>query len=184
MLKTQIVTLGGKDEGRSVLLIELPALVADRIAREILRSIDANPDGGVVALALKHLPEVRALGEPGLRQLQRFVHLESPYQVKDWHNVEKLQQAALALHVGFIVGRPQVDVPITMRAERILDSDPDVAVAFCSPLLAAVIDSDKATYRELETVLGTEDAYNIVEILNVRAVREWHAAQQSKNGNP
>lgn len=180
MLKTQLITLGGKDDGRSVLLIERPALVADRIAREILRSIDADPDGGIVALALQHLPAVRALGDTGLKQLQRFVHLESPYAPKDWRNVEKLQQAALALHVGFIVGRPQVDIPVTMRAESILDGGPDVSVTFCSPLLASVLDSDKATYVELETVLSTEDAYNIAEILNVRAVRDWHASQQSK----
>lgn len=181
MLKSKLIELAGKDEGRSVLIRELPALVADGYARAALRQIGADPDGGIVALALRHLSEVRALGDEGLRLLQCFVDTgTTPFEPKDWRNIEKLQQTALALHVGFIVDRELIDIPVAMRAEQILDSVPDVRATFCSPHIAAVLESGKATYRELETVLSTEDVFNIVEILNVRAVHDWHAAQQSK----
>lgn len=182
MLKTRTIELAGKDQGKSLLLQERPALVADRLAREALRRIGTEPDGGVVALALQHLPAVRTLGKEGLDLLQPFVHILLPqgYVIKDWRNIERVQQAALALHVGFLVGRAALDIPVRMRGESIIHGGPEVMATFCSPSLATVLDSDKATYRELETVLSTEDAYNIVEILNVRAVRDWHAAQQSK----
>lgn len=183
MLKSKLIELAGKDEGRSVLLREQPALIADGCARSALRRIGADPDGGIVALALRHLSEVRSLGDEGLRLLQRFVNVDNgslAFVPKDWRNIEKIQQAALALHVGFIVDRELIDIPVAMRAEQILDSVPDVRATFCSPHIAAVLESGKATYRELETVLSTEDCFNIVEILNVRAVHDWHAAQQSK----
>lgn len=51
------------------------------------------------------------------------------------------------------------------------------------PILGAIISSNLASYHELETVYGVEDAYNLLEIINVnnhnqRAVDKW---QQSKN---
>lgn len=180
MLKTTQITLAGRDADQTVTLVEQPALVADRLARGILRKIGADPDGGVVAMALQHMPAVRALGRAGLELLQQFVRMEPPITVRDWHNIERLQQAALALHVGFIVDREALAIPVTMRAEQIIDGGPDVTATFCSPSIAAVLDSGKATYRELETVLSTEDCFNIVEILNIRAVRDWHAAQQNR----
>lgn len=179
MLKTQTLTLAGRDAGRSQTITELPALVVDRLARAALKSIDADPDGGIVALALKYLPDIRKLGPPGLEILQQFVQTDGP-PPRDWRNVEKLQQAALLLHVGFIVEREALQVPVAMQAENILEGLPDVRVTFCSPHIAAVLESGKATYRELETVLGTEDVFNIVEILNVRAIHDWHAHKQNE----
>lgn len=187
MLKQTTITLGGRDHGLELTLSELPALVADRAARRILKSLDADTDGGVVALALKHLGDVRKLGEAGLHMLMPFVQAtrtdcDRPATlttlIKDWRNIERVQQAALALHVGFIVDRELIEAPVTMRAEQLLDSIPDIRVTFCAPFIAAVLESGKATYRELETVLSTEDAFNIVEILNVRAIRDWHATQE------
>lgn len=174
MLKQTTLELAGRDTGNVCKLTELPALVADRLARAILRQIGADLDGGVVALALRHINEVRALGEPGLRMLQQFVVTDEPAP-REWRNIERIQQAALALHVGFIVDRAPLDIPVSMRADQILHATPDTQVTFCSPHIAAVLDAGKATYREMETVLSTEDAYNIVEILNVRAVHDWHA---------
>lgn len=182
MLKTTTISLAGRDAGRTVTLIEHPALVADRLARDVLRRAGiADLEGGIVALALKHLPVIRALGQAGLEMLEQFVKFETPTErVRDWHNVERLQQAALALHVGFMVDREPLDIPVTMRAEQIMDGGAEIYATFCSPHIAAVLDSGKATYRELETVLSTEDSFNIVEILNVRAVRDWHASQANK----
>lgn len=182
MLKTISIALADRDAGRTVTLIEHPALVADRLARDVLRRVGIDDlEGGIVALALKHLPAIRALGQPGLELLEQFVKFAEPAErIRDWHNVERLQQAALALHVGFMVDRPPLEIPVTMRAEQIMDGGAEIYATFCSPHIAAVIDSGKATYRELETVLSTEDSFNIVEILNVRAVRDWHAAQSAK----
>ena len=187
MLKTTTIALAGRDAGRTVTLIEHPALVADRLARDVMKRAGIDDlEGGVVALALKHLPTIRALGQAGLEMLECFVNVQdagtagSRTIVRDWHNVERLQQAALALHVGFMVDREPLEIPVTMRAEQIMDCGAEIYATFCSPHIAAVLDSGKATYRELETVLSTEDSFNIVEILNVRAVRDWHAAQSAK----
>lgn len=176
MLKTTQLKLAGRDTGSTVTLTELPALVADRLARAALRAIDADLDGGVVALALKHLNDVRKLGKPGLAILQQFVQCEDE-PPRDWRNVERIQQAALALHVGFIVEREALDAPVAMRAAQILGGTPDASVTFCSPHIAAVLESGMASYRDLETVLSTEDSFNMVEILNVRAIHDWHAHQ-------
>lgn len=182
MLKTTTLQLSGRDEGTSLVLTELPALVADRLARAALVELNADPDGGVIALALKHLQDVRKLGERGMHLLLPFINAGAPLasQLRDWRNIDKVQQAALLLHVGFLVGRQALPVPVTMRAEQILAGSPDAHVTFCSPFLAAVLESRHATYRELETVLSTEDAYNIVEILNVRAIHDWHAHKQDQ----
>ena len=66
-----------------------------------------------------------------------------------------------------------------MMAEHIRRPGSDLAVNFCSPPLATVLHSGRASYRELETALSTEDVYNLVELLNVEAVRDWRAAQQT-----
>ena len=185
MLKTTTIALVGRDTGRTVTLIEHPALVADRLARDVMKRAGIGDlEGGIVALALKHLPTIRALGQVGLEMLEQFVKFDPAAgdvtRIRDWHNIERLQQAALALHVGFMVDREPLDIPVTMRAEQIMDGGAEIYATFCSPHIAAVLDSGKATYRELETVLSTEDSFNIVEILNVRAVRDWHAAQSAK----
>lgn len=185
MLKTTTIALAGRDTGRTVTLIEHPALIADRLARDVMKRAGIDDlEGGIVALAMKHLPTIRALGQAGLEMLEAFVRFDPAVgdvaRIRDWHNVERLQQAALALHVGFMVDREPLEIPVTMRAEQILDGGSDIHCTFCSPHIAAVLDSGKATYRELETVLSTEDSFNIVEILNVRAVRDWHAAQSAK----
>jgi len=141
-------------------------------------------------LAFKHLGAVRALGEPGLRLLSAFVDARLPGGaaldladargvIKDWRNIEKIQQQALYLHTGFILERESVDIPVAMVGDQILHSGAEARVTFCSPLLAAVLESDRATYRELETVLSTEDVYNLQEINNVRAIRRWHESQKA-----
>lgn len=192
MLKTYTLNLTGRDKGVSLLLTELPALVADRRARAALRTIGEPEDGGIIALAFKHLPRVRALGEPGLRLLSGFVdacRTDHPTEkldlgapgggIRDWRNIEKIQQQALYLHTGFILERESVDAPVAMQGDQILHGAPEVRVTFCSPLLAAVLESKLATYRELETVLSTEDVFNLQEINNVRAIRSWHESQKA-----
>lgn len=191
MLKTYTLKLTGRDEGAALVLTELPALTADRRARQALRVIGESEDGGIIALAFKHLRQVRDRGDEGLRLLNAFVDARRPDTgehvdlgaahsgVRDWRNIEKIQQQALYLHTGFILERESVDAPVAMTADHILHSAPDVRVTFCSPLLAAVLESKLATYRELETVLSTEDVFNLQEINNVRAIRSWHESQKA-----
>lgn len=172
MLKTLPVVLPGRGV---VQLTELPALVADRHARRALAAADLPLDGGVIALALQHLPAVLALGAPAMELLEPFVQTDTP--ARSWRDVMALQQSALALHAGFLIGRPRIEIPIGMQAEAALAGGSDDAVHFCSPGLAAVLDSGRATYRELETVLSTEDAYNLAELVNVQMIREWRTHQ-------
>lgn len=176
MLKTRTLQLSGPDGHEPLTLTELPALVADRAARRALAAVGAPPDGGVVALALEHMPAVLKLAGPGLDLLAPFVQASRP--VRHWSSLLIVQQAALALHVDFLVGRPTLSIPITYQAESIKRGAQDLAVNFCSPPLAAVLHSGRASYHELETSLSTEDVYNLVELLNVEAVREWRALQQ------
>jgi len=189
MLKTYTLKLTGRDAGTALQLTELPALVADRHARAALRAIGEPGDGGIIALAFKHLAKLRARGDEGLRLLNTFVDARAadgvPVDlsaahgaVRDWRNIEKIQQQALYLHAGFILDRESVDAPVAMVGEQILHGAPEVRVTFCSPLLAAVLESKLATYRELETVLSTEDVFNLQEINNVRAIRNWHESQK------
>lgn len=183
MLKTTTLTLPGRDYTEPLTLTELPALVADRYARTALSAIGERPDGGVVALALQHLPAVMALGEQALSLLQPFVQASRP--VRGWQNVLAVQQAALALHVSFLVGRPVLDLPVDFTAACIKQhGGDDLLVHFCSPHISTVLHSGRATYRELETVLSTEDTFNLVELLNVEAVRDWRAHQNAGARNP
>lgn len=183
MLKSQDFELSGKDEGMAVTLTELPALVADRHARAVLRAVDEDLAGGVVALALHHMKAVRDLGEASLGLLQPFVQGVDLSTLKDWRSVERLQQAALYLHVGFLIGREALEIPVTLTAQMLTSPVADIQVTWCSSHIAAVLHSGKATYRELETVLSTEDVYNLVELINVDAIREWKLSQQ-KAPNP
>lgn len=189
MLKTYTLPLTGRDKGTTLCLTERPALVADRAARAALRAIGEPEDGGVITMAFKHLKQVRALGAPGLQLLSAFVDArtgetivdlnDASGVIKDWRNIEKIQQQALYLHAGFILEREALEIPVAMVGDQILHGAPDARVTFCSPLLAAVLESKLATYRELETVLGTEDAYNLQELNNVRAVRNWYESQKA-----
>lgn len=190
MLKTYTLNLTGRDKGTALRLTELPALVADRHARAALRAIGEPEDGGIITLAFKHLAALRALGEAGLKLLNAFVDARRPdtggpvdlgaaHSVRDWRNIEKIQQQALYLHTGFILERETVEVPVAMVGDQILHGGPEARVTFCSPLLAAVLESNRATYRELETVLSTEDAFNLQELNNVRAIRSWHESQKA-----
>lgn len=189
MLKTRTIDLSGRDAGRQIVLTELPALVADRYARTALRRVDGELQGGVVALAMRNQKDVIALGEEGQKLLAPFLGATDAYglpfdmnDLKDWRNVARLQQAALLLHVDFLFGRELLDAPVSMRAEQIMSGAADTAATFCSPFIAAVLQSGKASYVELETVLSTEDAFNLVELINVDAIREWHAAQTPHKG--
>ncbi|APQ41934.1 hypothetical protein KEM14_gp43 [Xanthomonas virus phiXaf18] len=178
MLKTRTLHLAGPDGDEPLTISELPALVADRAARAALTAINAPLDGGVVSLALEHMPAVLKLAGRGMELLAPFVQASRP--VRHWSNVLIAQQAALALHVDFLIGRPSIAIPVTMQADRITRGPgADAMVNFCSPPVAAVLHSGRASYRELETVLSTEDVYNLVELLNVEAVREWRALQQT-----
>lgn len=183
MLKHTTVHLSGRDQGLPVILTELPALVADRHARTALTAIGAPLDGGIVALALQHEQAILAEPEQAMALLQPFVCTQADREVKDWRNVMALQRAALALHVSFLVGRPHLDIPLGLQAESIKSGMGDLAVHFCSPHIATVLHSGRATYRELETVLSTEDVFNLVELANVDAIREWRAHQQT-TGHP
>ncbi|WP_298379270.1 hypothetical protein [uncultured Bradyrhizobium sp.] len=191
MLKTYTLNLTGRDAGTALRLTELPALVADRAARAALRAVGESEDGGVITLVFKHLKQVRDLGERGLRLLSPFVDARLPdgtaldlgatgaHGVRDWRNIEKIQQQALYLHTGFIIERESVDIPVAMVGDHILHGSTEARVTFCSPLLAAVLESKLATYHELETVLSTEDCFNLQEVNNVRAIRNWHESQKA-----
>jgi hypothetical protein len=188
MLKTRTFELEGRDAGKTVQLTELPALAADRLARRIIQRFEGDTTGGVVSLALRYQKELAGLGEEGFHMLFGFVRathadggtFDIRRDLRDWRNVAKLQQVALLLHVDFLFGRELLEAPVTMRAEAILAGVSDIAVAFCSPFLAAVLQSGHASYVELETVLSTEDAFNLVELTNVDAIREWKAATKPK----
>lgn len=186
MLKHRDIELSGKDAGLRVRLHELPALTADRHARAILAQLGEDLDGGVAALAFKHVKRAAALDpltlmpfvEGAVRDDAHRSHsLDVTRDIRDWRNIERLQNAALLLHVDFLVGRETFEVPVRMQAEGILSGISEYRVSFCSPQIAAVIDSGKASYRELETVLSSEDVFNLCEILNVSAVRDWHATR-------
>ncbi len=196
MLKTRDYTLAGKDGGLPIRLTELPALCADRIARRLLSDADADLDGGIVALAYQQLRAVRALGENASIALMGFVRgdvLDTPggapiyplnvkRHIRDWRNVERLQNMALLLHVDFMVGRKQMELPVRMQAASLL-ADSGQRVAYCSPAISAVINSRYATYVELETVLGTEDVFNLAESINADSLREWMQAQTAQTRN-
>lgn len=179
MLKSATLQFPGRDSAAPVTLTELPALEADRYARAALAAIGAPVHGGVVSLALEHVPALLKDGPRAVSLLEPFVRSSRP--VAGWQNVLAAQQAALALHVGFLVGRPTVEIPVAMRADSIRRGGADDAVHFCSPHIAAVLHSGRATYRELETVLSTEDVFNLVELANVEAIREWRATQTGKH---
>jgi hypothetical protein len=191
MLKARTLHLAGRDTGRQIVLTELPALQADRHARRLIASWDGDPAGGVAGLALRHQADLAAMGADALEALAPFVRATLPdgtpfdlNDLADWKNVARIQQAALALHVDFLLGRKPVDVPVSMRAEGILAGEGDAQATFCSPFIAAVLQSDKASYVELETVLSTEDAYNLAELLNIDAIRQWRDAQIRAKGKP
>ena len=193
MLKHRTITLSGKDDGLKVRLTELPALIADRAARAILAQLDEDVDGGVSALAFKHSRDALKLGADTLLPFVQGVveavggevllqqrELRIRRDIKDWRNVERLQHAALLLHVDFLIGREALEIPITFQAQNILAGSGTVRATFCSPQIAAVLGDRMATYREMETVLSTEDVFNLCEILNVNAIREWHAQQANQ----
>jgi hypothetical protein len=182
MLKTTTIQLGGKDAGASIVIRELPALVADRHALAALDAIGVEERTGVVGLTFSHLRKVRALGPSSNDFLQPFVDVVDGPAIRDWRNIARVQEGALMLHAAFIIKRPKLPVPVAYIAESLMHGgdDDDVAVSFCSPMLAGVIDSNLALYRALETELSTEDCFNMAEILNVRALREWRAYQATK----
>ena len=185
MLKHRVIELSGRDAGTRVRLSELPALIADAHAREILKQLGEEPDGGISALAFKFSREAVKLGaetllpfvEGAIVEADRSHSLDIRRDIRDWRNVERLQNAALLLHVDFLVGREVLEIPVTFQAQNILAGTSNVSATFCSPQIAAVLSDRMATYRELETVLSTEDVFNLCEILNVSAIRDWHAQQ-------
>lgn len=189
MRKTRTIPLGGADTGRAVTLRELAALPADRLARAALVRVDADPAGGVVALALRHLSDVLALGAEGADLLLPFVDILPPAQPGDvrslddlqgWRNVQVVQQHALLLHVDFMLGRQMLDIPVGLRGKALEDADPDVAAKFCSPFIAGVLQSDLKLYRDMETFLSTEDVFNMAELLNIEAIRDWQQFQREQ----
>jgi hypothetical protein len=187
VLKVETTNLGGKDRGRVVELRELPALVADRHARRALAAIgESDASGGVIELAFSHYRAVLALGPPALDMLQAFVDLREPggepldvRALRDWRSIAHLQRAALFLHAGFLVGRPRLEIPVRLQAQMIMSGRSEIGASFCSAQIAAVLDAELATYRQLETELSTEDVFNMVELLNVRMLREFAANQRT-----
>lgn len=180
MLKSTTVTLIGRDAGTVITLTELPALVADRIARTALAAIGEDLSGGVVALTLEHLERVRTLGKRGLTLLQPFLGAHATTPLRDWRSVRLLHNAALLLHVGFLQGREPLEVPVRIQAAMLTKGLTEIKPTFCSAQIGAVLLSGKATYVECETVLSTEDVYNLVEILNVDALRHHLATEAVK----
>lgn len=180
MLKSIVVNLTGADAGTAIALTELSAMDADRAARAALAAIGEAPDGGVVDLALLHVDAVRKLGRRGIDLLQPFLGDAQHTPLTDWRNVRRLQNAALLLHVGFLTGRQALGIPVRVQALMITRATEGLKSSFCSAQIATVILSGKASYRELETVLSTEDVFNIVELLNLDALRSLLAAERPK----
>ena len=185
MLKHRVITLSGKDDGVKLRLTELPALLADRAARVVLARLGEDLDGGVAALAFKHSSAALKLGVdtllPFVQATRSDLHeLDIRRDIKDWRNIERLQHAALLLHVDFPLGRQTLEIPLTLQAQNILAGAGAARANFCSPQIAAVLSDRMATYRELETVLSTEDVFNLCELLNVNAIRDWHAQQATQ----
>lgn len=183
MLKSRFIELGGKDEGVMIYLVELPALVADRAARALLLQLSEDPDGGIAALAFRHSKRATAQGPEALLPFVKARSaddrpLDVRRDIRDWRNIERLQQSALLLHVDFLLSRESIEVPVRLQGEQLLAGTADTRVTFCSPQIAAVLDSKMATYHELETVLSTEDVFNLAEIISVSAIRDWHASQR------
>lgn len=176
MLKTQTIEL---TSGARAAIRELPALEADRAARSILTGAGLEPDGGVVSLALQHLETVRRhYGEGAPALLEVFVRYECAAPRLHWREVERVQNAALALHTGFVIGRETLEIPVKMQAAMLTHGGAEHRVSFCSPFIAAVINSQLASYVELETVLSTEDAFNLSELVTVNALRDFEQAQR------
>ncbi|QMV32353.1 hypothetical protein T2_00036 [Ralstonia phage Elie] len=184
MLKTIDIALAGRDADRIVTLTELPALRADTWARAALRALDQDPDDGVVGLALEHSNKAQnnEQARTAARALIRARIGTRPLDLntlRDWRSIFALQDAAFVLHAGFVVGRKPTELPITFQALMMGESD-DLRPSFCSPLVATVLQSGRASYHELDTVLSTEDAFNIVELINLDAYHRWRAAQDTK----
>lgn len=188
MLKHETITLKGRDAGLKVRLTELPALLADRAARAALKALGQEPAGGIVSLALEHLQAARTAQVTGAVDLQAFVqadwtdesghmHALDMRKLSDWRSIEQIQNAALLLHISFLIGRETLEVPVSFQAAQILSKTADVRATWCSPQIAGVLSAKLASYRELETVLSVEDVYNLCEILNVDALRDFQATQ-------
>lgn len=190
MLKSTDFQLQGRDEGLVITLTELPALVADRYARAALKAIDADPDSGIAGLAFQHyaevakLPDAHALLLPFVRGtvIENGVpsRLDINEHLKGWRNIDRLEQAALMLHVAFLTDREPLDIPVAMQGAALMAGGSDLRVTFCSPAIAAVLNSRHADYVQLETVLSTEDVYNLTECINVEAAREYAARKRDK----
>lgn len=191
MLKHDTITLKGRDAGLKVRLTELPALLADRAARAALKVVNAEQAGGIVSLALEHLQAARAAQVTGAVDLNAFVQGEwrddtghwralDMSKLSDWRSIEQIQNAALLLHISFLLDRETLEVPVAFQAAQILSKCADIRATWCSPQIAGVLSARLASYRELETVLSTEDVYNLCEILNVDALRDFQAHQVSK----
>jgi len=186
MLKHRTITLAGTDAGVKIRLSELPALIADRAARAVLTQLGEAPEGSISALAFKFSREAAKLGTDTLLPFVEGVVIDAEHRqhaldmrrdIRDWRNVERLQQAALALHIDFLLGRETLEIPVTFQAQSIMAGGGELRATFCSPHIAAVLDGRLATYREMETVLSTEDVFNLAELLNIAAIREWRAHQ-------
>lgn len=186
MLKSTDFHLQGRDEGLVITLTELPALVADRYARAALKAIDADPDSGVAGLAFQHYAEVAKLPDahayllPFVRGTVAGAPFDLDTHLKGWRNIDRLEQAALMLHVAFLTDREPLDIPVAMQGAALMAGGSDLRVTFCSPAIAAVLNSRHADYVQLETVLSTEDVYNLTECINVEAAREYAARKRDK----
>ncbi|AAQ73395.2 BcepNY3gp47 [Burkholderia phage BcepNY3] len=169
-----------------ITLTELPALVADRYARAALKAIDADPDSGIAGLAFQHYAEVAKLPDahayllPFVRGTVAGSEFSLEFHLKGWRNIDRLEQAALMLHVAFLTDREPLDIPVAMQGAALMAGGSDLRVTFCSPAIAAVLNSRHADYVQLETVLSTEDVYNLTECINVEAAREYAARKRDK----
>lgn len=162
---------------------ERPALIADRHARHALRVLGKNPDEGVIGLAFRHCEALMLLGDAANALLMPFLDLDDgtfkeldlDECIKDWRNVAVLQQQALHLHAGFMLDREPLELPVTFQAQQIQHADESLTVGWCSPFIASVIRSRHASYNDMETTYGTEDAFNLYEMINIDLLADWKA---------
>jgi hypothetical protein len=157
-------------------LTELPALQADTLARRILARHGLDPDGGVVELVLAHVGHV-----PDLRSDPELCAFAPGF---DWDSlpgfvdVWRVQDAALLLHAGFAAFRTPLQVPVALQARSIMAGD-RVAPSFCSPTIAAIMSRGLASYADLDSVLSTEDVYNLAELLTAEAINDHYNRSDS-----
>jgi hypothetical protein len=184
MRKTQIVVATeGRDQGKTFLLRELPALRAERLAEKLFRTLvargvevpEATLGSGFLGFAaewqrwLQHLQLwdlAQFLAEFDECILIRIARADRPISIKgddieEWSTLVNLRFTALWLHVDFFQHWQPMDFIPPADVYGLAD------VKNVSKIIAAAVSFDKVTLAECDTVYGLEALYMILEIISV-----------------